>query len=267
MNISTILNNAGVPKEHHANIKAQFVEADGKAKGMFWHKLKVRYWHVHKIVKLFRLDVERLVDIDPKYLHWDIAPVDSVTCNGDNNLWAYQYWKGSDMVWLNHDLPENFLQRDWLLSQGYTTDSISRSVPVGLPDPNRNPDYEAEKARSYWTKGKWHQRTKQSWKKWFTRNGGEGYAWDLGLPVELSESKDMWVGDTYTVRRIGNVYQISGSRKVFWKLALNYSMGYELANVYDFKTGAQKHKPIKGYELKAALTWSVLPGKIKVQGE
>lgn len=263
MDIKDILTNASVPQEHWDAIYSQMAEANTKADGMLWHKIKVRYGKAGKIAKMFRPDVERLVDIDPKYIDLDVAPVDSVTCNGDNNLWGYRYIRGDELVWLNHDLPENAGERPRLLAEGFTTDGVSLSIPVGQADPATNPNYEAEKARSYWTKGKYHQRTPQSWKIWYRRNGGEGYAWRLGMPVNLAQTKDMWKGSRFTVYRIGDVYGISGHKKVLGSLGFIYSMGYEVANVWDFENHKQKHKPAKGYGLKAALTWSTIIRKIK----
>ena len=136
---------------------------------------------------------------------------------------------------------------------------------TGRPEPgqwlNTDPEsleYQEAVKACYWSHGN-HPRSKRARKDWYRRNAGEYRAWRLGLQVGGADEVQQWSGGGVTVLRSGKAWQITAFRKLLGGLGLKTRIGYEIDNVY--KGGVQQWYPIPGHELRAPLTWSLLPGK------
>ena len=229
MKVAKYLNAAGVPEALHAQAIACLREADRLSDGLTWAKWKVRLFKAGKISKLIPWDAERLIAVRPDLKDWDIAPAINITAHGDNVPWVLTADGGRPVpnVWLNQD-PES-------------------------------EEYKQAVASNYWCKGE-HPRSEKSRKAWYHRNAGEYAAWERGVPVNVADWTKPWVGDGVTVRRNGSAWQIVAKDKWLGFIPVKVRIGFEIDNVFTDK-GEQAWYPLPGYDLRAPVTWSVIPGR------
>lgn len=224
MNIEKYLNIAGVPKELHASAIESIESAQARAGGLTLAKWKVRLFKAGKIADMLEWEDERLRDKHPELADWDIAPMLNITAHGDNVPW-----------------------------------------PNGRPAPGAwLADTPEAVAANYWCKGV-HPRSKRSRKAWYRRNAGEHKAWRLGAPVALEMEHGRWErteGRTKViVQRCGPAWIIRASWKLIGSININTRIGFEVDNVFDPVKRVQLWYPIEGCELRAPVTWSILPGR------
>lgn len=224
MNYIKHLQAAGVSAHYHAAAVNALQGARERAQGLTWAKWKVRLFKPGKIASLLAWHHERLIDVRPDLADWDIAPMVNITAHGDNVPW-----------------------------------------PGGRPAPGawRNPDptsaeHKAAVAANYWCKGT-HPRSPESRKAWYHRNAGEYRAWRLGMPVDLAAGVQVWRGPGVAVYRCGEAWQIVATVQLVGKLQQRLRVGYEVSNVWNETKGVQAWYPIAGHDLRAPVTWSVLP--------
>lgn len=229
MNITSLLNFAGVPAEFHESAHTSLALAAKRFKGLTLAKWKVRLFKAQKIADILSWEDERLVDVAPHLAKWDIAPMLNVTAHGDNVPWVQT---------ANGDRP---LPGQWL-----NTDPTSA-------------EYKFAVSRNYWCKGT-HPRSTASRKAWYRRNAGEYTAWEQGEPVEFSGGVNVWQkkDSTLEVRilKCGDVWQLLASKKLAGSLHWDWRIGFEIDNVW---RGKQVWFPIPGVDLRAPVTWNKLP--------
>ena len=225
MNISNLLNVAGVPDALHDAALACIEDADRRSDGLLWAKLRTRYLSLRasQIAALLKWEDNRVCLIRPEWANDDIAPVLNVTCNGDNFPWDAQ------------NVP---IENSWLNS-----------------DP-ASAEYQQAVAACYWCPGQ-HPRSQKARRAWYRRNGGEYRAWSLGIALTPGSSCEQWTGSasgalTATALRNGDAWLLKASQRLLGPLYLDTRVGYEVDN-------ARNWQPIAGYQLRAPLTWSVLP--------
>lgn len=133
--------------------------------------------------------------------------------------------------------------------------------PNGRPAPGQwlDPADAQAVAANYWLPGT-HPRSPESRKAWYRRNAGEYRAWRLGVPVDLSKGVQVWRGNGSTVYRCGDAWQVIAQDK-FLFIPIVVRIGYEISNIWRESDGAQLWFPIPGADLRAPVTWSVLPGR------
>lgn len=224
MNYIKHLRAAGVPDHYHPAAIAALECARERAQGLTWAKWRVRLFKAGKIARLLPWAAERLVDVRPDLADWDIAPMVNITAHGDNVPWV--------------ETPEG-----------------GRPAPGQWLDPA---DAQAI-AANYWLPGT-HPRSPESRKAWYRRNAGEYRAWRLGVPVDLSTGVQVWRGNGSTVYRCGDAWQVIAQDKLLF-IPVVVRVGYEISNLWRESDGAQLWFPIPGADLRAPVTWSVLPGR------
>lgn len=238
MNIARLLAIAGVPPHLHPEAVACIELADQRSRGLLWHKIKARFFRAGKIAKAMQWHHHRLTDARPEWADWDIAPMLNITGHGDNGPWIFP--EGGD---ISTGRP---IQDYWL-----------------DPDP-QSADYQEAVAKCYWCPGH-HPRSAKARKAWYRRNAGEYRAWRLGLPVNTATKLAVWTGEqgstTVTVCRSGGAWLIKSSRKVLGKLYIKTRVGFEVDNVFSGQYDPQMWYPLPGIELRAPVTWSVMPGR------
>ena len=234
MNILKYLKAAGVPAHLHPEATASLQDAERRARGLLWHKIKARFFRAGRIAKAMQWHHNRLIDARPEWADWDIAPMLNITGHGDNGPWV--------------DTPDGGrpLQAYWL-------------------DPDHDSaDYQEAVAKCYWCPGH-HPRSVKARQAWYRRNAGEYRAWRLGLPVDTTTKLAVWTGEqgktTVTVCRSGGAWLIKSRRKVLGKLHLKTRVGFEVDNVFSGQYAPQMWYPLPGVELRAPVTWSVMPGR------
>lgn len=238
MNVARLLTIAGVPDYLHPEAVACIELADQRSRGLLWHKIKARLLRAGRIAKAMQWHHHRLIDARPEWADWDIAPMLNVTGHGDNGPWVFP--EGGD---ISTGRP---IQDYWL-----------------NPDPT-SADYQEAVAKCYWCPGH-HPRSRKARKAWYRRNAGEYRAWRLGLPVDTTTKLTVWTGEqgntTVTVCRSGGAWLIKSSRKVLGRLHIKTRVGFEVDNVFSGQYDPQMWYPLPGVELRAPVTWSVLPGR------
>jgi hypothetical protein len=112
-------------------------------------------------------------------------------------------------------------------------------------------------AANYWCEGA-HPRSQKSRKAWYRRNAGEYRAWRLGMPVDLATA-EVFQGGGVTVFHCSGAWQILTADKWLGFIPVAVRVGFEVSNVWRSSDGAQLWYPIKGHDLRAPVTWSVIP--------
>ncbi len=221
---------AGVPATLYGTAAAALDQARERIKGLTLAKWRVRLFRAGEISRLLPWSAERLIDVRPDLAAWDIAPMVNITAHGDNAPWQETPQGGRPVPgrWLN-------------------------------PDPTSD-EYRQAVAANYWCPGE-HPRSAKSRKAWYRRNAGEYAAWARGMPIDLSAGVQVWRGNGVTVRRCGDAWQIVAAWKLLGLVPMVTRIGYELDNVWVERTGEQAWYPLPGFELRATVTWSVLPGR------
>lgn len=223
MNYIKHLRAAGVPDHYHPAAIVALEGARDRAQGLTWAKWRVRLFKAGKIAQLLPWAAERLVDVRPDLADWDIAPMVNITAHGDNVPWV--------------ETPEG-----------------GRPAPGQWLDPA---DAQAV-AANYWLEGT-HPRSPESRKAWYRRNAGEYRAWRLGVPVDVATGVQVWRGGGVTVHHCGDAWQLQATVHLVGPLHLQIRVGYEISNVWHEPSGQQAWWPIAGHDLRAPVTWSVLP--------
>lgn len=196
--------------------------ADATSDGLLWAKWKVRLFKAARISKLLTWGDNRLCIKHPELADWDIAPMKNVTANGDNVLWP-------------GNVPD---ENSWM-------------------DPNpASYQYQSAIKANYWCEGE-HPRSEKSRKAWYRRNAGEMVAYKRGIPVPVA-APDCWDQNGFKVRKLGNAWQLEGQILLLGFIPARMRIGYEITNVVR-DNGTQLWYPIPGYDLRAPLTWSVIP--------
>ena len=225
---------AGVPDGLHAQVIDCMSEARKRSAGLTWAKWRTRLLKAGRIAKAMPWEANRLIDVRPDWADCDIAPMLNITGHGDNGDWV--------------DTPDG-----------------------GRPDPDRwlnqdpaSEDYQEAVAKCYWCPGH-HPRSEKARRAWYRRNAGEYRAWRLGLPVDTTTKLAVWTGEqgntTVTVCRSGGAWLIKSRRKVLGKLHIKTRVGFEVDNVFSGVYDPQMWYPLPGVELRAPVTWSVMPGR------
>lgn len=223
---------AGVPEARHAEALASIARAKDVKRGLLAHKLKARWLHAGDIADALAWGDERLCTVRPDLARWDIAPMLNVTAHGDNGPWAPDGSRPLSGYWLD-------------------------------PDP-ASAEYAEAVDANYWLPGT-HPRSKESRKAWYRRNAGEYEAWARGAAIDQANGFEIWRGERGRTRVI--VWQCSGawivktSFLLIGNLAINTRRGYEIDNVFSGDYSPQMWWPVPGYELKAPVTWSTVPGR------
>ena len=237
MNVSKYLAIAGVPSELHADAVACIELARERAKGLLWHKIKVRFFRAGKIAKAMEWHHNRLLYVKPEWAEWDIAPMINIRGHGDNGDWI--------VVPVSPKTPQG----------SYPTEDDWTN-----PDPT-SAEYVYAVSKNYWAKGL-HPRSPESRKAWYRRNGGEYLAWKRGLPVQLPATVQVWKGEQnglqVKVTRSGSSWIIVTRKALLGKLSLHGRLGFEIDNVLQ-TNGCPSWFPLDGYELRAPVTWSIRP--------
>ena len=223
--ILDLLQQAGLTGDLLVNAHDTLLQARDKAKGLFWSKWRVRLFKAGKIAGMLSWSDERLLDVRPELAAWDIAPVINVTAHGDN------------VPWINTNDGPRPVPGAWM------TDTI------------------AAREANYWCPGE-HPRSERSRKAWYRRNAGEFEAWSRGKAVDVAHAR-LFRANGVTVRECNGAWQLDAHIKLLGFIPANVRIGYEISNVWRESDGAQLWYPIPGYELRAPLTWSVIPGRKK----
>ena len=84
-------------------------------------------------------------------------------------------------------------------------------------------------------------------------------AWRLGEVVLPEEYQEPWVGKGIKVHRNNKAWIITGKTKLFGFLPVKIRVGFEIDNVFCGDYSPQMWFPIDGYELKAPVTYSIIP--------
>lgn len=130
--------------------------------------------------------------------------------------------------------------------------------PDGRPAPGAWLDDTREaRAANYWCKGE-HPRSQKSRKAWYRRNAGEYRAWRLGAPVDPAQPVQVWRSDGVTVRRHNGAWMVLAADWWLGLVPVRVRIGYEIDNVLR-DDGIRLWFPIQGHDLRAPVTWSVLP--------
>lgn len=223
--IDAFLKRAGVPAVLWPEARASLAEAKRRSHGLLWGKWKVRLFRAGCISKLLDWSDERLLDVRPDLAGWDVAPMVNITAHGDNAYWNPETGRPEPGQWMNAN-------------------------PASV-------EYPRAVDSNYWMRGA-HPRSRKSRKAWYRRNAGEYIAWQRGEPVSADMPAQTWASDGVTVRRRGDVWQVKGTRKLLGKLRLKFDFGFELGNLFS-DNGTQLWYPIPGHDLRAPVTWSILP--------
>lgn len=226
MNLLKLLTTAGVPAHLHPEAIASLQDAERRARGLLWHKLKVRYLRASEIAGLLPWEAERLIDVRPDLADWDVAPMVNITAQGDNAPWVMtpDGYRPAPGRWMSQD-PES-------------------------------EEYKQAVAANYWCEGE-HPRSTKSRKAWYRRNAGEYRAWRLGAPVDIDDVQ-AWYANGVTVYQCGAAWEIVAQDKWLGIIPVRVRIGYEIDNL--FQNGVQAWYPIAGHDLRAPVSWSVLPG-------
>ena len=231
MDLESLLTQAGVPARLLPDALASLEMARARSRGLLWSKWKVRLFKAGKIARLLPWSAERLIDVRPDLADWDIAPAVNITAHGDNAGWVMtpDGYRPAPGRWMSQD-PES-------------------------------EEYKQAVAANYWCEGE-HPRSTKSRKAWYRRNAGEYRAWRLGAPVDLDDVQT-WHANGVTVYQCGAAWEIVAQDKWLGIIPVRVRVGFEIDNL--FQGGVQAWYPIAGHELRAPLTWSVLPGLMAAQ--
>lgn len=231
MKIQKYLKRAKVPEELWEEAQKSIDLAEQRKKGLLWFKLKVRLFKARTISEILPWDAERLVFLRPDLADNDIEPMTNITSQGDNGPWV--------------DTPEGGRPvRNYYLNQ----DPLSQ-------------EYKEAVASNYWCKGS-HPRSKKSRKAWYRRNAGAHRAYMLGEKVLPEQYSAPWNSDGVVIHRNNGVWEVIASDKFLGFIPVTVRIGFEIDNVFSGIYAQQAWYPIEGYELKAPVTWSVLPSFI-----
>lgn len=209
-----------------------FRDAQDRARGLLWHKFKTRYIKARSLAKRMTWEAERLIDIDPSLLTYDVAPAINVKILGDFFPWVWTPAgdRPTTGQWLN-------------------------------PDPSSE-EYQLAARSNLWTKGV-HPRTRKSHIGAIRRNGGEGEAYLRGRAVNVANAR-VFRGRDVAVFECDGAWQLNANTKILGVIPVRVRLGYEISNLWRETDAVQLWHMVPGYELRAPLTCSVMPGHKKV---
>ncbi|WP_441280551.1 hypothetical protein [Tardiphaga sp. 862_B3_N1_1] len=230
MNVEKLVAKTNAPADVQAAAVEALNEARKRAKGLTWAKWKVRLCEHKDIAKLLTWDSERLIDVDPSLIDKDIAPVINITCYGDHIGWNDATGKPEPGTWMDKDPASADYQ-----------DAVAKTKAKGYLGVHPRSD-------------KFH-----AW--WYLRNAGEGRAWRLGAPVDMPNRPAVYTGKDVILIHSGQAWQLFAFRKLIGNFGIKTRIGYEIDNVWRFDNNLQGHYPVPGWQLRAPLSCTVLPGK------
>ena len=221
---------AGVPSDEISKALPVLKQAGKDARWLNVKKHYTRLFLAKDLAKKLTWENNRLIEIDPKLLEHDIAPMINITVHGDNGPWV--------------DTPEG-----------------GRPIENWALDPNpESEEFKKSQAENYWCKGE-HQRSPKSMLSFLRRNAGEGRAYMLGKLVNENEFK-IYRGKkgmlSVVVYKSGDAWLI----RAYWNFGLFRVLsrfGYEVDNFFSGDFAPRMWYPVQGYEPKATLTWTTLP--------
>lgn len=230
--IIKLLGYAGVPVDLHPQALTSLLNAQDRAKGLNWKKLKTRLFKAGPIAEIMLWEHNRLIEAVPEWAEHDIAPMLNITGHGDNGPWVETPEGGRPI--------ENY----WL-----NTDPQSQ-------------EYQDAVRACYWCPGH-HPRSRKAREAWYRRNGGEYLAWSKGQYVDPTKPVERWSGTdgryTVSVVRCGEAWIIRTSYSLIGKLKWEGRYGFEADNVFSGPLAPQMWYPIPGYQLRAPVTWGGKP--------
>ena len=229
---------AGVPKELISQAIPVFKQAGKDCTFLNLKKWYTRLFLAKKLAAKLSWENNRLVEVDPKYLEHDIAPMINITVHGDNGPWVETPEGGRPI-------------ENWALN----TDPESEEYKQSVKD-------------NYWCKGE-HQRSPKSMEVQLRRNGGEGRAYMLGKAVDLTPGNELkiWRGKKSLIEVVAYQSGEAWLIRAYWNFGLFKLLsrfGYEVDNFFCGDYALRMWYPVQGYESKAPLTWSTLPTRSKV---
>lgn len=205
---------------------ASLAECKRRASGSTWKKWKVRLFKAGWIADQLAWENNRLIEVHPDLIDMDIEPVDKVTSHGDNGPWDSS--RPIQDCWLNKD-----------------PDSAEHKEAV---------------ESNYWCKGE-HPRSKKSVKAQYRRNGGAGYVYRMGEPVDEVEGLKIYRGRAgrtdVVVLKSGNAWQLYTYTKLIGSLKFMRRVGFEVNNVFSGTLKPQAwHAIPQDPILKAPVSWT-----------
>ena len=216
--MQNILTLAKVPPELHAEALAALSKAESASKGLTKAKIKTRLLMAGKIAKVLPWDAERLRDVKPEWADHDVAPMRSITAQGDNPPWQETPEGGRPVEnhWLN---PDPATTREAPKRARHSTDAMAASTLLGGEH--------------------------LAWRR--------GEPIDTANPVQewVGTQGKLQVN----VVRSGNAWIIKKRKRLISKLVLTGRYGFEADNVFCGPGRTQAWFPIEGVELRAPATW------------
>lgn len=230
LNTTQLLNIAGVPVARHADVLTSLALADDRSSGLLFHKLWVRHVKAGKLAKLVEWEDDHLCVKHPDLIDSDIAPMINIRLCGDNGPWTPDGSRPLETCWLDKN-PES-------------------------------DDYKDAVKHNYWCEGE-HPRSRKSVKAQIRRNGGEGKAWRLGQHIDVAKGFEIWRGTEneidVKVFHASGAWLLIASELGLGNIRVNRRVGFELDNIFCGNDTPRMWFPIKGYTLRAPVTWSVIP--------
>lgn len=228
MKISDYLARANVPQELHADVESSIQEAKVSAKGLLRHKIIARYFMASKLARIiYENKVTRVSDIKPRYRKYDVARAKNINAFGDNADWS---------------------------PTGPIDENVYNFVEGSV-------EYTKAIQRNYWLKGVFPGDYKAV-KAWYRRNAGEQEAVDRGEIVpNILTKKDVQVfqAEGCTVLECNGAWEIVAKDELWGFIPVKVRVGYEIDNLFDTRTNQQMRYALDGEQLKAPVTWSILP--------
>lgn len=228
MNYEIYLTELELPLDKLQQAKDSLEDAKDSARGLLWHKIVARYFMAGKLARIIVDNkVTRVSDIEPKYRKYDVARAKNINAFGDNAEWDETGPLDTNV----YNFPEGSLEYDKAIQ------------------------------RNYWLKGVFPGDFKAV-KAWYRRNAGEQEAVDRGVVVP-----NKLTPENVTYRQAGDIqiyecneaWQVIAKDKLWGFIPVKIRIGYEIDNLFDPKTGLQMRYALDGEQLKAPVTWSVLP--------
>lgn len=197
-----------------------------------------------------------------------LASLDEASRRSDGLLWhkiKVRLWNAGEISKLLPWEAERLIDvrpdlADWDIAPMVNITAHGDNVPWpdGRPAPGAwLADTPEARAANYWCPGE-HPRSVKSRKAWYRRNAGEYRAWRLGAPMDPDQPVQVWRGDGVTVRRHNGAWMVLAADRWLGLVPVRVRIGYEIDNVLR-DDGIRLWFPIPWHDLRAPVTWSVLP--------
>jgi hypothetical protein len=229
MTLEEIVERARVPALLRAAAVASLQECKRRVKGAVVKKWRVRLFKAGWIADQLPWESNRLIDVHPDLLDMDIEPVTKIGKWGDNGPWDGMPPHGRPITdcWLN-------------------------------PDPSSD-EYRQAVDACYWKRGH-HPRSKEAVRAWYRRNGGAGYVYRIGCPVDEAEGYRIWRGrrgrTSYIALKSGEAWQVIVDTELAFGWRFRRRLGFEVDNVFSGVFAPQAWFALPKMELKAPASWS-----------